>query len=199
VSDTPSLLPAATDFLFRSKNCSGVPPASWEAGVAHPIEPLPDVGCADASSAQTNRPDGVTFVLQVSRYSVVPGEPSRARNLLPNNDDRSENLQELEESGPEVSLVFSPLSSPCDREGLAGTAGGDDRALVGPPTLSQDVGPDADPGEEMVLDEPPEIFNRDISDIPLVHVTRCDVLLRNEISQPLGRVRIVLVVIGIPH
>ncbi len=35
------------------------------AGVGHPVEPLPEVRGADAVCAQNNRPDGVTFCLQV--------------------------------------------------------------------------------------------------------------------------------------
>src|SRR6185312_2646369 len=37
VTDTPSVDPFAIAFLFRSSICSGVPPASCAAGVAHPL------------------------------------------------------------------------------------------------------------------------------------------------------------------
>jgi hypothetical protein len=63
------------------------------AGVFQPlrseVESLPDVRCADARSAEIDRPDGVRLALQVSVYKVEPVESVFARNLLSKYDARS--------------------------------------------------------------------------------------------------------------
>ena len=84
-------------------------PSLWSrvVGVGHgdEVEALPDVRCADASSAQIGRPDGVACAFQVSRYSVEPRPASRSRNLLAKEDCRAALADELEQDGPEVAVV----------------------------------------------------------------------------------------------
>jgi hypothetical protein len=58
---TPSFFPFSTAFLFRSKNCSGVPPASCAAGVAHP-----------ASAAAACPANSSSFFLAPPRDTLPP-------------------------------------------------------------------------------------------------------------------------------
>ena len=69
--------------FWRSLNCVIVlapVPDAWASGVRQPAqfraepEPLADMRCAKARSAQIRRPDGVTRVFQVSRYKIEPRE-----------------------------------------------------------------------------------------------------------------------------
>jgi len=139
VSDIPSRDPWAAARLLRARNCSAVPPASWLAGVAHPVQSLSDMRRADARSAQIRRPDGVTRSFQVSENNVEPLEASWARNLLSNDDCRAELADESEELGPEVPRVLELRLLAGRGEGLAGTRAGDDRAVVGPPRPAEGV------------------------------------------------------------
>jgi hypothetical protein len=66
------LLPRFTASRLRSKNLSGVPFAGSATGVGHEIQPLSDVRCPDARSAQIGTPAGISHSFQVSTNS---GEP----------------------------------------------------------------------------------------------------------------------------
>ena len=70
-----SLFPAAL-FPF----CAGVPAIG--VGQCDPVKPLPLVWRVDGASRDIDRPDGVTFSLQISADSVEPTVARRARNLL---------------------------------------------------------------------------------------------------------------------
>jgi hypothetical protein len=68
------------------------------------------------------------------------------------------------------------------RERLAGAGAGPHGSVVGPSGCAQGSGPDADPGEEVALDETaqvvwPNVFNR-----ALVNFSRSDVACSNEVS-----------------
>jgi hypothetical protein len=71
---------------LRAIACSGAPRKPAAVGVPRPEESLPDVRGAHARSAQIGRPDGVTLVFQVKRYSAEPFEPILACNLLAKDD-----------------------------------------------------------------------------------------------------------------
>jgi hypothetical protein len=87
--------------------------------VGHPVQPLPDVGSADARSAQIGGPNGKTQVFQVSTYSGEPFTSILARNLLSKDDWRLTLGDEPFESGPQVALVSNPLAFACRGERLA--------------------------------------------------------------------------------
>jgi hypothetical protein len=55
-------------------------------GLGHPVQPLPDVRCPDARSAQIGGPDGISQLFQVSAYSGEPKPAIRRRNLLSKDD-----------------------------------------------------------------------------------------------------------------
>ena len=74
-------------------------PSSFLA-VGHPVKPLPDVRCADASSAQIRRRSGVTCVFQVNENTVEPRESSSSGNLFTKDDWRAALADEPEERRP---------------------------------------------------------------------------------------------------
>jgi hypothetical protein len=92
-------------------------------GVGHPDctpeEPLPDVGCARARSAQIGGPDNISQCFQVSAYSGEPFPSSLARNLLAKQRDRSALFDKLVENGPQVSFIFMSSLFTGYRERLA--------------------------------------------------------------------------------
>jgi hypothetical protein len=87
-----------------------------------------------------------------------------ARNLLANNRWKSALGDEVEKSGPEVSLVVIRLSLSRHREGLAGTGAGGDGTIRGPSSKLKGVGPAANPGEEMALPKRSKVGGSDIRD-----------------------------------
>ena len=65
-------------------------------------------------------------------------------------------------------------------------------------TLPHNSPPDraADPGEEVTLGVAFELIRRDLFDAPLVHVAGRDQPLRDQVVQPLGGIRLELVVVS---
>jgi len=86
--------------FFRSRKRSGVPPASFAAGVAHEEDALSDVRCPDARSRQIGSPECKTSDFQVSLNSGQPYNASLARNLLSKEDWNFRVLDEVEEGRP---------------------------------------------------------------------------------------------------
>jgi hypothetical protein len=68
----------------------------------------------------------------------------------------------MEPVRPKVPLVIEPASFACRGERLAGTGAGPDRAVVRPAGSTQGIGPDADAGEEVALDESSEFRRSNI-------------------------------------
>jgi hypothetical protein len=81
------------------------PRASAARQVGHEPEALSDVRRADARSAQTDRRDGESKVLQVSANSADPVEANRCFNLFTKENSRSALADELAPNRPEVTLV----------------------------------------------------------------------------------------------
>lgn len=183
---------------FSGTATFGLPPSfqSRVVGVGHgaPVEALPDVGRAEARSAGICRPCGVARRFQVSLYKVEPSEAVLARNLLSKNDVRSALLNEPVEGWPEVPLVSKPAAFACRAERLARAGAGPDWLVVSPSGASQGVGPDADPGEEVDLDELPQVFRVKVFDAPLVHNAGGDMPLLDQLAQPRGGLRVNLVI-----
>lgn len=196
VSDTPMRAPRATQRCLRARNASGVPFAGCASGVGHEPQPLPDVRRTDARSAEIDRPDGVTRTFQVSVNKVEPVETVAACNLLAKHDARAALRDEVVPRGPKVPLVSKPASAACRAERLARTAARPDRAVVRPAGEAQRVRPDADAGEEVALIIAGEFLWSDITHVPFINVARRDQPHDNQVSEPLRRIRIVLVVPG---
>jgi hypothetical protein len=95
-------------------------------------------------------------------YKVDPRVCVLARNLLSKDDCRAALADEVEEGRPKVPLVIKPASFACRAERLAGTGAGPDWSMIGPAGSTEGMGPDADAGEEMALDESSEFRRSNI-------------------------------------
>jgi hypothetical protein len=107
----------------------------------------------ETTSRSNGRPAGVSFHFQVCLYKVEPSLACFACNLLAKDDVRAALADEPVEGWPEVPLVIKPAAFACRGERLAGAGAGPHGSVVGPPCLSQGVGPDTDTGEEVALGE----------------------------------------------
>lgn len=190
---------------FSDTFTSGLPPSfqSRVVGVGQPLrnppEPLPDVRCADARSAEINRPAGVVRVFQVSLYKVEPEKAVSPSNLFTKDGCRSALADEMVPRGPQVALVSKPASFACRAERLAGAGAGPDGTVVWPSGEAERVAPDADAGEEMALPVTGKLGWNDIQHIPLVDVAGRDGPDADQFAQPCRRERIVFIVIRGHH
>jgi len=116
-----------------------------------PIEPLPDVGSADARSAQIGGPDPIAHPFKVIAYSGEPAAAIVRRNLLAKDDWRAAVLNEAAHFWPEVSLVGSPCSFAGAGEGLAWRGSGPNRSICWPSGQLESERPSTDAGEEVGL------------------------------------------------
>lgn len=164
--------------------------------MGRPIDALPDVRCAVARSAGIDRPDGVTLVLQVSRYKVEPSERVSARNLLSHDDSGAKRSEEPEHLRPEVPVVGESAGPSRRRERLARAGSGPAGAVVGPPGPTHGRRPDPDPREEMNLAMIPQLVRLHEPDVPLDDVPGRDVPGGDEVAQPLRGVRVDLDIAG---
>jgi hypothetical protein len=150
----------------------------------------------EARSRGNDRPDGVTHAFQISVNKVEPSSAVLSRNLLPKNDRRFADADEVEPRRPQVPLVSKPASFACRGERLARAGSGPDGPVIGPSGEPQRDGPDSDPAEEMALTIPGKVGWSDILDTSLIHVSRRDHALAYQVPQPVGGERINLVVEG---
>jgi hypothetical protein len=136
---------------------------------ASPIEPLPDVGSAEAVCSQNHRPNGVAFRLQVRRNKVEPSVGNRRLNLLANDKLRSALRDEAEKLRPQVPLVLRAALLPRRGERLA-------RARARPafevlrPREPEGERPPSDPCKEMALGIPLEIIWPHVCDASFIYV-----------------------------
>ena len=151
---------------------------------------------ADARSAQICRPNGVTLVFQVSRYSVEPRESKRAANLFSKHHCRRALAYEVCPHSEEVSVVdgFAPAVSNAKR--LTRAASGPDRTLIRPPGEPECIGPPSNAGEEMGLGIVPEVVGSHVDDASLVNISGGDMSGGNEIAEPLSGIRVDFIVVG---
>jgi hypothetical protein len=94
-----------------------------------------------------------------------------------------------------VPFVIKSASLASGAEGLAWAGAGPDGLIVGPSCEAQGVAPDADAGEEMTLREICEVRRIHELNRPLINFPFCDMTRRNQIAQPLRRIRVNLVVV----
>lgn len=181
---------------FVGTFCSCPSFQSRAAAVGHEPQPLSDVRCADARSRQTGRPEGVAESFQVSLNKVEPPEANRCFNLLAKDDWRAALLDEVAPDGPKVPLVSKPRSAACRAERLTRTGPCPDGPLVRPSGKSQGGAPAADAGEEVALSEPSQIIGPHVLDASVIDFPVRDRIAEDEVAQPFGRVRVVLVVVG---
>lgn len=160
----------------------------------------------DAASRSNDRPAGVSCRFQVIENSVEPRPATRARNLLSKDDRGSVSLDESVPRGPQVPLVVEALCASGGGPRLAGATTCPDGQSRGPPSESQRVRPDTDPGEgvegraaEVRLRRASSISARRCAEIQrgnvlLEHRTTIDVPRVDQIPKPRAAKRIDLVV-----
>lgn len=102
----------------------------------------------------------------------------------------------MEKTGPQMPLVSKPNSRACRAERLAGARACPNWAIVRPPSSAQGKGPDADSREEMALSEASQVVGQHVFDRSFINNTWGDVARFNKVAQPLGSVRIELVVVS---
>jgi hypothetical protein len=166
-------------------------------GVSHPVKPLSDVRRADAVCAQYTMPDGVAFSLQVCTYSVEPAVADRAFNLFTKDAVRAALADEAEERGPEVPVVALGFPLPRRRERLTGAASGPHGA-VAPPGEGEGVVPASNARKEVNPVKSSNVICRHVADVAPIDFPRGNQAVADELAQPLGGLRVELVVIR-PH
>jgi hypothetical protein len=147
---------------------------SIDRGVGHEPEPLPDVRRPDARSRQTERPDGVTFSLQVIANKVEPAVGNRAFNLLTKEDWRAALADEVMPRRPKMAGIGAASLGACGRERLAGTTTCPNRSVIGPSRKSEGEAPATDPGEEVTLGEASDVVGVKGLDVTLVYLSISD-------------------------
>ena len=135
-------------------------------------------------------------MLQINSYSGEPFTSKVARNLFSKERCRPALGDEPEKSGPQVSSIGMATSLSSARKRLTGNGAGPDGPLVGPSGEPERMAPAADPGEEVALRVAFELIRRDLFDASLVHVAGRDQPLGDQVPQPLGGIRLDLVVVS---
>jgi hypothetical protein len=181
---------------FRACQLSQVSPPPLMRGVGHKPQSISAMGRIDGTSRDNGRPAGVADAFQVRMHSVEPILANRCRNLLSHDDRGPAGTDEAEEDGPEVAVVLFARAFAGDGEGLAGARSGPERPIVSPTGEPGGKRPSTDPGEEVALGVFSEIVWSDIGNASFVNVAGRDVAGRDQVAQPLGRIRVELVVIG---
>jgi hypothetical protein len=151
---------------------------------------------ADATSWQYGRPAGVAFAFQVSANKIEPAPSKRRFNLLSKDCCRAPLGDERKPARPQVTLVIGRLACAGCREGLAGAGTCPNRSVIGPAGKPKRDRPSADAGEEVALGVSAQVVGAHVGDAPLIDVARGDEPFADEIAEPLGRIRINLVVVG---
>lgn len=172
-------------------------------GVGHPDkeESVSHVRSADARSRQYRRPEGVTASFQVRLNKVEPAEAVSARNLLSKDcwRDADEILilaEEVEPDRPEVSSVVEAPTLSCGAKGLAGAASRPNGSIIWPASESEGMTPNSDAREGVELRVRANVRGGEDFDAARIHDSRGDEVSGREVSEPLRRVGVELVVEG---
>jgi hypothetical protein len=203
---SPSVLvavgqPANSTACFKAKPPSrpgGIlsPVPSIARGVGQPVGSVTDVRRTDARRRERNRPEGITQGFHVSVYKVEPRVCILARNLLSIDCCRAALADEVVEGWPQVPLVIKRRALACLAERLARTGTSPNRSIIWPACGAKGVGPNTNACEEVALGVGLEVIGVNIFDAPFVNITRCNVARSDEVAQPLGCIRLYLVVVG---
>jgi hypothetical protein len=145
---------------------SSLPTASLTVGVGHEPEPLSDVECARARTAQIGACCAIGQCFKVSANTREPCPSSLARNLLSKDNWRAALANEAAELRPKVTRVLRPSALACAAEWLARAGAGPRHASVRPAGKAQRNTPAADTGEEVALDEPSQVVWSHIDNWP---------------------------------
>jgi hypothetical protein len=129
-------------------------------------------------------------------YKVEPSICVTCCNLFAKDMLRSALADEMEEVGPKVPLVSKPIAFACRAERLARAGASPDRAIVRPSGEAEGMGPDANSGEKVALGKSSEVVRCDIFNTPFVNFARGDMPGGYEVTQPLRREWVDLVVVS---
>jgi hypothetical protein len=96
-------------------------------------------------------------------------------------------------------LIVSPSAFPRDREGLTWATSCNENKFIWPLGETGGMRPSSNPSEEVVLGEASESIWINVFDRFLVNISIINQSFLDEVPEPLGGVRIVLVIIGVSH
>lgn len=156
------------------------------------------MGSIDGTSWNNKRPAGVARGFQVKEHSIEC-QVDDASNVFADEYSGSFLLNKARQDRPEVAVVFLRKLAACDAEGLAGEAAGPDFRVVRDAGKSASKSKAANSGEEMALSVSSQasrgnVFNATVINIPIRDVPGFD-----QVSEPLSRIRIELIVISGHH
>jgi hypothetical protein len=157
------------------------------------------VGRVDGTSRDNGRPAGVADAFQVSKDSVEPMRANRCRNLFSHKDSGPSGTGEAKQVGPQVPVIGGAALLSCNRKRLARRGTCPELALVGPAGEAGGERPSTDAGEEMALRVTEQISRCNVNNRSLIYVSGRKVSGVNQVAQPLGCVRVVLVVVRKRH
>jgi hypothetical protein len=129
-----------------------------------PVDPLSDMGRADARSAQICRPDSVTQFFQISRYSIEPFTSVFAARLFAKDDCRATLVDEGVELRPEVPFVFLTAAFTGTRNRLTRHTCGPDAFGIRDSREPEGFCPSGNSGKEMTLPVLNKVFCLDVRD-----------------------------------
>lgn len=162
---------------------------------SNPIEPVPSVRRTDTRSAQIGSTRPISAKLQRIKHIPKPRLAILARNLLAKHDWRLFGGNESVELGVEMPFVCASPPESGDAEGLAGGAPAPCSLGVGDSGHAEGKGPPSNPGKEMTLDEPPEVFGLHLSDASGINDSLGKMALADEFTEPLRSLEIDFIVI----
>lgn len=119
-----------------------------------------------------------------------------AFNLLTKDDCRAALADEVIPRRPKMAGIGAPSVGPRCAEGLAGATTCPNRSVIGPASESEGVAPAADPGKEVALGETSQVAGVKGLDVTLVYLSIGNQAVFDQLAQPRGGERIMLVVVG---
>ena len=160
---------------------------SLAAGRGNNPDPWPLLRESNRCSFHHERPAGVAFRRQVSKYGVSPAS-SESRNVLNHNPMDSFGSVSLADDSDLFGPQSTPLSSkPCSLSGngnvLTGEASSEDVKVGGHSGPSKAEWEAPNSGKEVNLSKVPEFVPMNLPDVPLVNPTRVKVPVRNSCSE----------------
>jgi hypothetical protein len=170
--------------------------SSFDIGVGHEPNPLPDVWRACAVCAKYGSPDGVTFCFQVCRNQIEPTSPNRCFNLFSKDRCRDALADKSAPFEPQMPLIVSASALSGNAKWLTGARTRPDGPIIGPACEAQRVAPSPDSGEEMALGKSHKVIWLDIYDAPGIDHARRNRPGTDQVFQPFRGVWIIFVIIG---
>jgi hypothetical protein len=154
---------------------------------------------ADARNRERDCRKGVSQGFHVRLNKVAPGIGSLCRNLLSKDNWRAALRNEAVKLGPKVAVVVKAAPSARGAEWLTGARACPNRSVVGPSGEAQGVGPRSNACEKVGLREASNVIRLNLSNAAGIYFARRNVPRSDQVAEPLGGERLVLVVVGGHH